>query len=74
MGTDNANRTANLARLRSMNPPIYTPDLDGYFDWVVEDLKWGTLVDDLASEAEARELSSRTGGGAVYRRSWKRVE
>lgn len=57
-----------------MNPPIYTPDLDGYFDWVVEDLKWGTLVDDLASEAEARELSSRTGGGAVYRRSWKRVE
>lgn len=39
-----------------------TPDLDGYVGWVVDDLKWGTLQDDLGTEEEARELSSRTGG------------
>lgn len=50
------------------------PGLDGYVDWVVDDLKWGTLQDGLGTEEEARALSSRTGGGAIYRRSWKRVE
>ncbi|WP_158255471.1 hypothetical protein [Corynebacterium sp. J010B-136] len=38
-----------------------TSDMDSYVDWVVDDLKWGTLVDYLASEEEARELSSRAG-------------
>ena len=28
---------------------------------------WGTLLDDLGTEEEARELSSRTGGGAIDR-------
>lgn len=45
-----------------------TPDLDGYVGWVVDDLKWGTLQDDLGTEEEARELSSRTGGGPIYKR------
>ena len=26
------------------------PGLDGYVDWVVEDLKWGTLQDDLGTD------------------------
>ena len=26
-----------------------TSDMDGYVDWVVDVLKWGTLVDDTAS-------------------------
>lgn len=51
-----------------------TPGLDSYVDWVVEDLKWGTLQDDLGTEEEARALSSRTGGGAIYKRSCKHVE
>ncbi|SQI20631.1 Uncharacterised protein [Corynebacterium jeikeium] len=41
--------------------------------WVVDDLKWETLQDDLSTEEEARELSSRTGGGPIYKRIWTRL-
>ncbi|MGZ7496505.1 hypothetical protein ACXM2N_05340 [Corynebacterium sp. ZY180755] len=42
MCADSARRTTND-----------TPDLDGYVGWVVDDLKWGTLQDDLSTEEEA---------------------
>ena len=51
-----------------------TSDVDGYVDWVVDVLKWGTLVDDTASAERARELPSRTGGGAIYRRQRSKVD
>ncbi|WP_158225623.1 hypothetical protein [Corynebacterium glutamicum] len=49
-----------------------TPNLDGYVDWIFFDINCGTWSEDIATEEEARELSSRTGGGALYRRVWVR--
>jgi hypothetical protein len=48
------------------------PDLDGYVDWIVFDRTWGAFSEDLPSLEEARALSSRTGGGPVFRRQWTR--
>ena len=74
VGTVSARHNSVADIFQHMHITNGTPDLDGYVDWVVDDLKWGALQDDLGTEEEARELSSRTGGGAIYRRSWKRVE
>lgn len=55
-----------------MNDFINIPDLDGYIDWIFFDRNCGTWSEDIATEEEARELSCRTGGGALYRRIWVR--
>ena len=55
-----------------MNDFINFPDLDGYIDWIFFDRNCGTWSEDIATEEEARELSFRTGGGALYRRIWVR--
>ncbi|CAM2960617.1 hypothetical protein COJE103337_10055 [Corynebacterium jeikeium] len=73
MCADSARRKGVADTFQRMHTTNDTPDLDGYVGWVVDDLKWGTLQDYLGTEEEARELSSRTGGGPIYKRTWMRL-
>ncbi|NLA55563.1 MAG: hypothetical protein GX859_04575 [Corynebacterium humireducens] len=42
-----------------------------HIDWLVYTRDWGTWSEPCETIEEARELSDRTGGGPVYRRTWE---
>lgn len=54
VGADSSRHKGVTDRFRGMHTTNDIPDLDGYVDWVVDDLKWGTLLEDLGTEEQAR--------------------
>lgn len=73
VSTNSTRRSVYAGMVFDMSNFTNTPNLDGFVDWIFFDRSCGTWSEDLATEEEARELSAKTGGGAIYRRQWAQV-
>lgn len=62
---------AHGPKVNTMTQHEIDPAIDGHTEWIVFDRSWDSWSEPCTTFLEARELSRRTGGGSIYRRTWE---